>query len=419
MKPHINPLLASLLLGMTLSLAACGGGGGDGPAVPTQGFTLLGAASAPSNAVGKDGDFFLDSSTGQLYGPKAGGIWPPSSLSLVGPVGPAGAEGPPGGQPVGSVLISGTGAPAASVGRDGDFYVDINTFDVFGPKSGGFWRASIGSLRGAAGADGAPGATGAAGPAGPAGPGGATGATGPMGPMGNVGATGATGAAGNPGPTGATGAMGPAGNDGVTGATGATGATGGDGATGAAGPVGATGATGAAGATGATGADGATGATGPAGATGATGASGATGATGSTGATGASGQGMVNFSYSIEESAPVGFGTSFLIVGTGASASPYTAAITPMACTSLKLTAALGGPPSLGYYLLNAMQVDPLTGFRMWMPLTCELDALTRTCSRTAPIFIPEGTLLQVQMDGDTNFSDWGGALYANLACQS
>lgn len=158
-RPRIHPLLSSLMLGLTLTVTACGGGDDAGGVVPASGFTLLGAATAPSNAVGNDGDFFLDSSTGRLYGPKAGGVWPSSSLSLVGPAGPAGAEAPPG-HGVGSVLLSGSGEPNATVGRDGDFYVDINTFSVYGPKSGGFWRGVVGNLHGSVGPEG---------PAGPAG----------------------------------------------------------------------------------------------------------------------------------------------------------------------------------------------------------------------------------------------------------
>ena len=106
---------------------------------------------------------------------------------------------------------------------------------------------------------------------------GVTGATGTS----ITGATGATGATGLDGATGATGA---------TGLDGATGATGLEGATGATGPTGG-GITGVTGATGATGVQGATGATGPTGGgvTGVTGATGATGATGLMGNTGATG----------------------------------------------------------------------------------------------------------------------------------
>jgi len=131
--------------------------------------------------------------------------------------------------------------------------------------------------------------TGMTGATGLAGATGATGANGSTGATGLGGATGATGVTGATGLDGATGATGATGLDGATGATGATGGTGLDGATGATGPTGLGGATGATGVTGGTGLDGATGATGPTGLTGATGATGVTGGTGLDGATGATG----------------------------------------------------------------------------------------------------------------------------------
>jgi hypothetical protein len=90
----------------------------------------------------------------------------------------------------------------------------------------GQWVGDPTGLVGPAGPAGADGATGPAGPAGPdgatgpAGPAGATGAVGPAGPAGPVGATGATGAVGPAGP------IGPAGATGATGATGAVGPAG-------------------------------------------------------------------------------------------------------------------------------------------------------------------------------------------------
>jgi len=117
---------------------------------------------------------------------------------------------------------------------------------------------------------------------------GSSGVTGPTG-VSITGMTGATGLAGATGATGANGSTGATGLGGATGATGVTGATGLDGATGATGATGLDGATGATGATGGTGLDGATGATGPTGLDGATGVTGATGPAGATGATGAGG----------------------------------------------------------------------------------------------------------------------------------
>ncbi len=193
---------------------------------------------------------------------------------------------------IANTILSGKGAPSASLGLLGDFYIDISSMNFYGPKTINKWPTPI-SLKGTAGpigpsgidgktsasqsglkgdtgltgAKGLPGETGAIGPVGPAGPQGnsgpagvgsqgATGATGPQGlqgPQGQLGATGLTGATGPQGSTGATGlkgdngATGPTGSQGVQGATGATGLKGDTGATGPTGSQGVQGATGPAG----------------------------------------------------------------------------------------------------------------------------------------------------------------------------
>mgnify|MGYP002630473150 CR=1 FL=1 len=182
---------------------------------------------------------------------------------------PAGAAGRSASS-IPNTILSGKGAPTLKVGINGDFYIDTRSLLIYGPKKNGKWSSpkNLQGPAGAAGANGNDGKSGSdgkngsdgksvagvsttAGPAGPAGPIGATGPAGPAGPSGAVGATGPAGATGpsgsgtgTPGPQGATGATGP---QGATGAAGAAGPAGADGATGATGSVGATGATGAAG----------------------------------------------------------------------------------------------------------------------------------------------------------------------------
>ena len=125
-----------------------------------------------------------------------------------------------------NTIRSGNGVPAASLGIDGDFYIDLKTMNFYGPKANKHWPIPT-SLRGPTGATGpsgvdgkngtAAGATaGAIGATGPAGPKGDTGATGPKG---DTGATGAAGT-GSAGPKGDTGAQGPAGPKGDAGAAG-------------------------------------------------------------------------------------------------------------------------------------------------------------------------------------------------------
>jgi len=171
-----------------------------------------------------------------------------------------------------NTILNGKGAPSSTDGINGDFYIDTRSLLLFGPKSNGKWPTpqNLQGPTGATGTDGKSGSdgktisnasiSGAVGPAGPQGEKGLPGASGSAGPAGAPGPTGATGPAGATGPQGATGPSGTgSGPTGPTGPQGATGLTGAQGATGATGPQGATGATGAAGATGLTGTQGAAG----------------------------------------------------------------------------------------------------------------------------------------------------------------
>ena len=157
---------------------------------------------------------------------------------------------------VSNTILNGKGVPSASLGIDGDFYIDRVALNMYGPKLNGHWPIPV-SLRGPVGpagptglngVDGKDGAKGVAtsgtgiagpkgdtGPAGPAGPSGSSGATGPAGPAGPTGPSG-SGGGGTPGPTGATGATGATGPKGDTGTAGTNGSNGSAGATGATGP---------------------------------------------------------------------------------------------------------------------------------------------------------------------------------------
>ena len=156
-----------------------------------------------------------------------------------------------------NTILNGKGAPLNSLGINGDFYIDTRSLLIYGPKSKSKWPVpqNLQGPIGAAGASGSDGKNGSDAKvsntttaSGPAGPQGLPGASGPAGPAGPAGATGATGSGGGtPGPTGATGASGAAGSVGPTGPAGSTGATGGSGSTGPAGAQGETGTVGAAG----------------------------------------------------------------------------------------------------------------------------------------------------------------------------
>jgi hypothetical protein len=51
----------------------------------TNGNTILSGAANPASGTGVNGDFYLNTTTSVLFGPKAGGAWPGTGTSLVGP----------------------------------------------------------------------------------------------------------------------------------------------------------------------------------------------------------------------------------------------------------------------------------------------------------------------------------------------
>ena len=141
---------------------AAGSMGAQGLPGPSGGTSVLNGVGVPAASTGKDGDFYVDTSTNTMYGPKTSGAWG-SGIGLVGPQGPAGPTGPS--------VLNGSGAPAGGTGKNGDFYIDTSASTIYGPKTGGAWGAGTSLLgppgpTGATGAQGPTGATGAQGPAG-------------------------------------------------------------------------------------------------------------------------------------------------------------------------------------------------------------------------------------------------------------
>ena len=84
----------------------------------------------------------------------------------------------------GNVVLNGAGAPSGGTGANGDFYINTSNYDIYGPKTSGSWGSatSLVGPTGATGSTGSQGATGATGAAGTNGSNGATGDTGPTGP---------------------------------------------------------------------------------------------------------------------------------------------------------------------------------------------------------------------------------------------
>ncbi|SOY54306.1 collagen-like protein [Cupriavidus taiwanensis] len=308
---------------LAILLAGCGGGGGDsttagaGPAasVPgpagADGKTILSGTNAPTADVGADGDFYLNVSSSTLYGPKAGGEWP-AGVSLIGPQGVAGAPG--------ATLLHGAADPTAADGTVGSFYLNTSTNTLFGPKTADGWPAGISVV----------------------------GLTGPVGPAGPAGA---------PGPAGEKGEQGDKGDPGEPGAGGTV------------------------------------------------------------------------YSANFAVTAPPGGVGTFVMTGTGLtlqSSDPYFGAVMPVACGGgFTLTAILAGQvPAKAEYTVTAHRVASGTALDQVdvLPITdasqCVLDNSERACSTPATTPVAANDVVQVQVSGNTAFN-WGGGLYVNLSCKS
>jgi hypothetical protein len=143
--------------------------GSTGPIGP-QGYSVRSAARNPTASDGVDGDFWINTATNVMYGPKAAGAWPGIGTSLVGPAGATGAQGPTGPTgaqgpqgntgatgaqgpqgntgptgptgatgatgAAGASVLNGAGPPS-TVGNVGDFYIDTTAHAIYGPKGTG------------------------------------------------------------------------------------------------------------------------------------------------------------------------------------------------------------------------------------------------------------------------------------------
>lgn len=100
----------------------------------TNGQTILGGSGAPKTELGNNGDFYLDKTTANLYGPKTENAWP-QPFNLANNTGTTGTPG--------TKILNGTVAPALSIGAIGDFYFDTAGLNFYGPKTAGSWGLPI------------------------------------------------------------------------------------------------------------------------------------------------------------------------------------------------------------------------------------------------------------------------------------
>jgi hypothetical protein len=94
----------------------------------TDGRTTLSGVIAPTTE-GTNGDFYINTATSTLYGPKTSGTWP-SGASLIGPDGVDGTNG--------LNVFNAPGAPDNGTGIDGEYYIDTSAMTVY-QKSAGTW----------------------------------------------------------------------------------------------------------------------------------------------------------------------------------------------------------------------------------------------------------------------------------------
>ena len=137
-----------------------------------DGKDILSGTSDPTSETGKEGDKYVNTTTGDIF-VKKNGQWEREG-NLKGPKGDKGEDGAAGatgaagqnGQD-GKDILSGTSDPTSDTGKEGDKYVNTTTGDIFVKKNGQWEReGNLKGPKGDKGEDGATGATGAAGAAG-------------------------------------------------------------------------------------------------------------------------------------------------------------------------------------------------------------------------------------------------------------
>lgn len=121
-------------------------GPAGGPQGPTgaAGNTLRSGGGAPANTLGADGDWYINTADLRIYGPKAAGAWPTTGTLIV--------QGPRG-----TSVLSGEGGPTSLTGVVGDFYFQTNNSTMYGPKGTAGWPSSGTSLIGPPGQQGSTG----------------------------------------------------------------------------------------------------------------------------------------------------------------------------------------------------------------------------------------------------------------------
>src|ERR1700761_6611446 len=118
--------------GATGATGSQGAVGAAGPAGTNgqNGSVINSGTTTPASTLGNTGDFYIDLATGFLYGPKTASGWG-AGFSLKGATGAAGTAG--------SKIYNGSGTPATTIGTTGDYYLDKTNYLLYGPKTASGW----------------------------------------------------------------------------------------------------------------------------------------------------------------------------------------------------------------------------------------------------------------------------------------
>ena len=112
--------------------------------VDLPGGAVYSGTGTPSNSIGMNGDFYIDSVRTDMY-MKEAAKWGTPMLELGGAA-PGDDSGPGSNEPH---VIAANGAPSSSDGTEGDVYLDTASLAVYGPKVGSAWGAARSLVGGA------------------------------------------------------------------------------------------------------------------------------------------------------------------------------------------------------------------------------------------------------------------------------
>ena len=117
-----------------------------------KGNQILSGNGMPTTSLGSVGDYYLNKTTMELYGPKTTEGWG-NAIGLKGAQGEKGKDGSNGNNGKdGATILSGITAPTTSQGKVGDWYIDTQNKHLYGPKTESGWGTGISLIGSSSGA---------------------------------------------------------------------------------------------------------------------------------------------------------------------------------------------------------------------------------------------------------------------------